>query len=94
MTDDLLHYTLKSPKTSNGIVLTSVSLREPTVDDMIAVEELGVGETAAVAHLLARMAGLPFETFLLISSRDARAMKRLADAKWGNEEQDGETSPS
>lgn len=94
MSDDTLTYTLKSPKTSNGVHVTSVTLREPTVDDMIAVEELAVGETASVAHLLARMAGLPFETFATFSSRDARAMKQMADKKWGNEDGDGATSPS
>ena len=94
MADNTIEYTLKTPVSQNGISITVVTLREPTVDDMIAVEELAAGETATIAHLLARMSGIPFETFRLVSSRDARALKTLADKKWGNEDGTGATSPS
>ena len=85
MTKDTIEYTLRTPIEAGGGI-TMLTLREPTVADMIAVEELGVGETAGVAHLLSRMAGLPIDVFQQVSSRDARAAKALADKKWGNEE--------
>lgn len=92
---DVIKYTLKSPvNLSSGVKLTEVTLREPEVGDMIAVEDSGGGETARVAHLLARMCDMDRADFALIKSRDAQAMKAKADKKWGNEEQDGGKSPS
>lgn len=89
-------YKLKSPITvEGGAPLEEVTLREPTVDDMIAGDEAGEqGDTMRLVNLLARMSGLSIENFRKLASRDALAMKRLADEKWGNVEEDGETSPS
>lgn len=93
---DTIIYKLKSPITvEGGAALEEVTLREPTVDDMIAGDEAGEqGDTMRLVNLLARMSGLTIENFRKIASRDALAMKRMADAKWGNVEEDGETSPS
>lgn len=89
-------YKLKSPiSVEGGALLEEVTLREPTVDDMIAGDEAGEqGDTMRLVNLLARMSGLSNENFRKLASRDALAMKRLADEKWGNVEEDGETSPS
>lgn len=94
---DTISYKLKSPITiDGGARLESVTLREPLVDDMMAAEEDGVaGESYRLVHLLSRMAGLTVEQFRKVSSRDALAMKKLADAEWGNDlDQDGANSPS
>lgn len=91
---DKIHYPLKTHVTlANGAVLSEVTLREPEVNDMIAVEETEGGETRRAARLLARMVGLDDADFGRIKSRDALAMKALADAAWGNAEQGGGTSP-
>jgi hypothetical protein len=93
---DTITYKLKSPiAVDGGAILEDVTLREPTVDDMIAVDEAeDRGDTMKLVNLLSRICGLSVDNFRKIASRDALAMKRQADAKWGNVEEDGETSPS
>jgi hypothetical protein len=92
---NIITYKLKSPITvEGGALLEDVILREPTVDDMIAGDEFGGEGSLAIANLLARITGIGLDNFRKISARDANAMKRLADAAWGNVEEDGETSPS
>ena len=98
MTNDI-KYTLRTPVNHDGMTLSEVTFREPTLGDLIAVEELGVGDTAQLGHLMARMAGIPFEVFCRISSRDAQAMKKLTDKAFGedaagNDRKGGVTSPS
>jgi len=93
---ETINYKLKSPITvEGGAPLEDVTLREPTVDDMIAVDDAGdLGDTMKLVTLMARVSGLSIENFRKLGSRDALAMKKLADAKWGNDLEDGETSPS
>lgn len=98
MTQKTIDYRLKTPISRDGASIAALTLREPTLGDMIDVEEAGGGDTAQIGMLLARMAGVPMETFRLVSSRDVRAMKTLADKTWGDEMGNapvaGETSPS
>lgn len=93
---DTIIYKLKSPITvEGGAALEQVTLREPIVADMIACDEAGPqGSTLYLIALLSRMAGLSDESFHKVSTRDALAMKKLADETWGNAEEDGETPPS
>jgi len=95
MSENAIKYTLKAAvKEESGAVLSEVTLREPTVDDMIAVEEAGGTDLVQTVHLLRRMSGLSTETFGKIRARDVQGIKKLTDTAWGNAEEDGDNSPS
>lgn len=85
---DTIKYTLLSPiRFDDGSEQKEVIVREPTIEDLIHVEEQNPrGDSAQLAMLLARMCGMDYERFIKISSRDALRIKRLADQQWGNAE--------
>lgn len=89
-------YKLRTPITiDGGAHLHEVTLREPTVDDMIASEEDGaVSNAMAIALVLSRMCGLTLDQFRKVSSRDAKAIKKLADTTWGEDAEDSEGNGS
>lgn len=81
---------LSKPITVGEKEVSEITLREPTLGDLIAGEAVGgAGETARVAATLASMAGIPFPVFKTISARDFLRINTAAEPLLGNGEAAG-----
>lgn len=82
--------TLSKPIAVEGKEVTELSLREPTLGDLITAETVGKGnELAKVAATLAAMADIPLPAFHSLSARDFAKINEVAAPLLGTGEQDG-----
>lgn len=79
--------TLSKPITVEGKEVTGLSLREPTLGDLITAETVGKDNNLAkVAATLAAMAEIPLPAFHTLSARDFAKVNEVAAPLLGNEE--------
>ncbi|MGS1093122.1 phage tail assembly protein [Aquamicrobium terrae] len=79
--------TLSKPITVEGKEVTALSLREPTLGDLITAESVGKGNNLAkVAATLAAMADIPLPAFHSLSARDFAKINEEAAPLLGREE--------
>ena len=70
--------------------VSEITLREPTLGDLIAGETVGgTSQTAKVAATLAAMADIPYSAFKTISARDFVKINEAAEPFMGNGEAAG-----
>lgn len=70
--------------------ISEITLREPTLGDLIAGEAVGgASQTAKVAATLASMADIPFPAFKTITARDFMRINEAAEPLMGNGEAAG-----
>lgn len=81
---------LSTPLNVDGKEVAELTLREPTLGDLITAETVGKGnELAKVAATLAAMADLPLPVFHRISARDFAKVNEVAAPLLGAGEQAG-----
>lgn len=81
---------LSKPIAVDGKEVTELTLREPTLGDLITAETVGKGnDLAKVAATLAAMADLPLPVFHRLSARDFARVNEVAAPLLGNEEPAG-----
>lgn len=81
---------LSKPITVEGKEVTELSLRAPTLGDLITAETVGKDNNLAkVAATLAAMADVPLPAFHSLSARDFARVNEMAAPLLGRGEQDG-----
>lgn len=73
---------LSEPISFNGESFSQVTVRKPTLADMLAADRVE-GEKSKEAAIYASICGIPFDTFTRISPSDYMAIVAAADAKAG-----------
>lgn len=69
--------TLKRPVSHNGATYTSLTLREATVGDQLAVYRPSMGQAEMEVALIAHLAGVPVEVLHLVRLADYQQLQQV-----------------
>lgn len=87
-----MQFKLKRPVEHDGTTYDALTLREATLDDLIAMEDAPGGQLAKFAVMLARLAGVPVPAARKLTATDLTRIQKEAGHLLGNEEEAGESS--
>ena len=89
MSDQTVKIPLQDPfKLTTGELKSELVVRQPTVGDVIEIDEMEGSELRREVALAARVSGLELDDYFKVSLRDAKKIREVVDKALGKSDQE------